>query len=303
MKKALFYAFLGWSFVAASCKETVSPTTNSDGALAEDTTYVAPTVDPAENRKVLIEELTGVTCTNCPKGAQVLEKLLEDNPDGLVVMSFHTGIFSDPIPGKSIQNFQTAEARSLRDKLWGTPGAYPASLFDRLPINTSSSTPLFVEGPDSWAAFFAQDKAQSATPLNLAVTSVYNETAGQYDITVTVKYTQGVTADHALNVFLSQDSIIDVQEYSPSVYDTAYVFNHVVRKALTDPVYGRIIAKGQDKIAGRVYIYRTSVKIDPADAVQQYWKAEHMHVTAFVSVANNLNDFHIVQVRQTALKQ
>jgi len=302
MKRTFFYAALGLSLAMASCKETVTPTSNSSGTLAEDTTYVESPVEPAEKRKVLIEELTGVTCVNCPDGAKKLKEMLDANPDGLVVMSYHTGIFSDPIPGKSKQNLQTTEARSLREKLWGSPNAYPTALFDRIPINTGTTTPLYVDGYDSWASFFANDKAMyPTTPVNIKITSAYNETKKQYDIEVAVKYTQAVTSDNALHVFLSQDSIIDVQEYSPTVYDTAYVFNHVFRKALTDPIYGRTIAKGQNKIAGTVYIYRTSIAIDPADAVQQYWNASKMHVTAFVSIANDVSNFRILQAQQTEL--
>jgi hypothetical protein len=304
MKKTIFYAALGLSLIATSCKETVEPTTASGGSTpAEDSTYVDQNIDPPEARRMLIEELTGVTCVNCPDGAQVLKKMLSDNPNSLSVLSYHTGSFSDPIAGLSNQNFQTVDGTALRTKLWGSPNAYPTAIFDRIKINPSVTNPLFVDGYGEWPAFLATDKAKyTTTPVNLKVTSTYIDAKKQYNIEVTVKYTQDVTGDNALNVFLSQDNITDVQEYSPSKYDSFYVFNHVFRKALTDPIYGKIIAKDLPKTAGRVYIYRTSVAIDPTDAKQKYWKAEDMHVTAFVSVANDINDIHIMQVKQTSLK-
>lgn len=303
MKKTIFYAALGLSLIATSCKETVPPTTISGGTPAEDSTYVDSKVDPPQTRRMLIEELTGVTCVNCPDGALVLKKMLADNPNTLSVMSYHTGSFSDPISGLSNQNFQTPDGTSLRVKLWGSPNAYPTAIFDRIKINTAVTNPLFVDGYGEWPAFLALDKTQySTTPVNLSVTSQYDDTKKQYNIEVLVKYTQDVSSDNTLNVFLSQDNITDVQEYSPSKYDSFYVFNHVFRKALTDPIYGKIIAKGLPKTTGRVYIYRTAIAIDPTDATQKYWKAEDMHVTAFVSVANDINDIHIMQVQQTSLK-
>lgn len=291
--------------LASSCKETLTPMPLTDNILAEDTTYVEGTVEQPQARRYYIEELTGVQCTNCPQGAELLHDMIVANNGTLSVISFHSGQFSTPIseePYASKQNFQTDDGNILRNQVWGTGDAKPSAVFDRIPLGTDAN-PIFVNGFSNWNAALQSDKdAYTSTPINLYVTSTYNESAGRYDIEATVKFTSSVSYATSLNIFLSQDSIVDVQEYSPAKYDTAYIFNHVFRKALTNANVGIIILPElATKEAGRVFIYRTSVKIDPTDDIQKYWEAKQMRVTAFVNVANNSADKHVIQVQHTNL--
>jgi thiol-disulfide isomerase/thioredoxin len=275
----------------------------TEGTASEDSTYVA-TAEPPQSRRLLIEELSGVTCVNCPQGAEKLEEFSTQYPNQLSIITIHTGVFTDPIPGKSIQSFQTEDGIKLRDQVWNGQGNKPTAIFDRLFLG-SGTNKYFVDNYIAWANAILQDKAAlPATPLNLDVKSGYNESKAQYDIEVAVKYTQAVTGKHALHIFLTESKIIDVQELTSHVYNMNYEFNHVFRKSITPVSTGKQILPelGTDaKEAGRVYIYRTSLKINPDDAKQKFWVPANMKVIAFVTDMNAA-DKHVIHVQETNLK-
>lgn len=300
MKKLFIYTASALLLFAASCKEHGVPIDLSEQTPAEDTTYVGP-VEPAQDKRILVEELSGVTCVNCPQGAVKLEELDAANPGLLSIVTIHTGIFTDPIEGKSKQSFQTDDGVKLRSGVWTEQGSKPTAAFDRLQIGTQGNK-YFVDGYTEWSTKINTAKTTHPTsPIKLSVTSKYNEIKKQYDIEATVKYTEATTGQHALNLFLTESKIIDVQELSVSNYDMNYQFNHVFRKAITPAIGGKTFLADKDiKEAGRVYIYRTALKIDATDEKQKFWKPENMKVTAFVSnVAPN--DIHVIQVQETKL--
>lgn len=304
MKKTFIYTASALLLFAASCKENVLPMDFSEATLAEDSTYVAKVVEPAEPRRLLIEELSGVTCVNCPQGSEMLETLNTQNPGQLSIITFHTGTWSDPMIGKSIQDFRTDEGKELRDQVWGGEGNKPTAIFNRLLLG-SGLNKYFIDGYPSWPAAVIQDRAAHlTTPLNLSVKSTYNEKKDQYDIEVAVRYTQAVTGKNALHLFLTESKIIDVQELSATDFNMSYEFNHIFRKSLTPVSTGKVILPdlGTDtKEAGRVYIYRTALKIDPTNAKQKFWVPANMKVIAFVTDMSAA-DKHIIQVQETNLK-
>ncbi|KAA5532352.1 Omp28-related outer membrane protein [Taibaiella lutea] len=314
MKKTLLYTAAASMLFAASCKETLQPIVV--GSSSQDTflTYTEP-VEPAEARRIYIEELTGVTCVNCPAGAEELHTLSTVNyPNQLSIIAFHAGTsFTAPIGDitkqeTSKQDFRTTDGDQIWQNVWGPGDAKPCTVIDRIKglttVNNDANR-MYNNGKGTWEPAIEKDKTlYPATPVNMYITSTFNSEKSRYDIVVKVKYTEAVTKASALHVFLSQDSIVDAQ-LLPGEHNVKndYVFNHVFRKALTNAVTGKIILPDMaTKNAGLVYEYRTSVTIDPNDAVQKYWNADQMHVTAFVAVADNSADIHVMQVKDTKLK-
>lgn len=297
MKKTFIYSAVAFVLFATSCKENVVPIDLTNGPDDWDSTYV-DAIEPAEPRRLLIEELSGVTCPNCPQGAEELETLSKQNPNQLSIVTIHTGALTDPIP-ESKQNFQTADGRILREQVWYGQGNKPTAIFDRLFLG-SQTNKYFLDGYTGWANAIIQDKAaHPTTPVNITVNSTYND-KGWYDIEVTVKYTSTVTAKNALHIFLTESKIIDAQEYSKTNIDEEYEFNHVFRKAITPAATGKNITAS--KAAGSVFLYRTSLKIDPSDASQKFWKPENMTVVAFVTDMDAA-DKHVIHVKEVKLSK
>lgn len=282
---------------AASCKEHATPPTND--AAASDTTYTA-TAEAPQRKKILIEELSGVTCVNCPQGADQLDTLMKRNPDLLEVVTIHTGALTDRIPGHSIQNFQTDDGRALRELVWGEQGNKPTAAFDRRRYGNQGNT-YFVNVYTNWPDAVARAKNDGGTtPVNIYISSTYNSSQDRYEVEAKVAYTAAVTGQQALNIFLIENDIKDAQEYSTSNIDDNYIFNHVFRRAIT-PAVGRLFLTDRStKEAGRVYVFRTSFKIDPTDEKQKFWKPENMKLVAFVSMSEP-SDKHVLHVQETDL--
>src|ERR1043165_8630711 len=95
--KNVILPILGATLLFASCKET-APAIDF-GPKAADTSFTAAPEAP-DARIVVIEEFTGVTCPQCPKG-HVLIKSIEDanaNPDRIAAMGIQVFNFAQCNP-------------------------------------------------------------------------------------------------------------------------------------------------------------------------------------------------------------
>lgn len=299
MKKTLISIAVFTAIGATSCKE-YGVSINSNDSPSEDTTYIAAAVEQAEPKNFLIEELSGVRCGNCPDAALKMEELIEQNDHRLKVSVIHIGALSEPIKHKSpysIQNFATDYGKKVVQLVFGEMGSMPCMSGDRWNIGNESNR-YMVNGASNWASAIATMKGKSnTTPVNIKVTSVFNEEKDQYDITTTLHYTQPVAGTNTLNIFITENKIKDAFIDS----DTLITYNHVLRKTLTSSE-GRVILKDYPtKERGRVYVYRTTLKIEASDPQQSKWDPDNMKVLAFVSAAEP-DDKHVYQVQEIDLK-
>lgn len=298
MKKKFicFAAFV--ALFAASCKEH-GVSIDGNESLAEDSTYVKGTPDKAEVKNFLMEEMSGVRCGNCPEGAVFLEELNEANDNRFRVVAIHQGSLTNPITErtpKSLQDFTTDDGKKILQLIFGEQGNKPCVSFDRWAIGNGSNKYL-VDGASNWPPKITEMKGKrDKTPVNVQVESKFNAEKDQYDITVTLNYTENVTGGNKLFVYLTENEIKDAFIEA----DTMITYNHVFRKAVTDAA-GRDILSDVSKEPGRVYIYRATLKIDGTDAKQKLWKPENMKVVAFVSNAA-ADDKSVLQVQETNLK-
>lgn len=297
MKKKFIYLAAGIAMIAVSCKEQGKLEVL---AAAEEETYVSDIVEPPQTKRILIEELSGVKCVNCDEGATLLHQMSEENQGQLSIVTLHAGSqFTTPVKEKSKQDFRTVDGEEIV-KIIGD-GAKPSSAFDRQLLDDPNYKYLL--DISKWANGLSRVKTMApTTPVNIYTKSTYNTQKKTYDIEITLKYTKAVTQKQALHVFLTESDIVDVMETSAGKYDEAFVFNHVFRDAIT-PVIGRtFLSDVATKEPGRVYIYRTSYKIDDTDSKQSKWNEDNMSVVAFVSTFGEGDDIHVVQVQESKLK-
>jgi len=102
--------------------------------LLKDTTYVTKDIPSNAIKNVLIEDISGVKCNNCPKAAEIAHNIQSKNEKGrVVVMTLHSknfGIFTDPF-ADSQDTFNTDEATLIIDNLMGDITGLPAGAIDR----------------------------------------------------------------------------------------------------------------------------------------------------------------------------
>lgn len=293
MKRILGFGIASLLLIT-SCKE--QPIIIDTGGSYDnwDTTYMAD-VESAQAKFYLLEELTGVRCSNCPEGAEFLEELNAQNDHKFIIVGLNTGALTLPIPGRSEQDFRTEDADQIRTLVFGGEGNKPSVSFDRLKLSNGQN-PYFVEAAPNWGQAIAQMKANaSTTPINIALKSEMSEE--NYNVEVKVHFTQTVQVPLALNLFLVEDDIWDafIEGNEPIQY------NHVFRKALTPAIGKMILNDKEQKEAGLTYVYRTSFQIDSEDAKQKLWNPEKMRVVAFVGKATT-EDKQVYQASSASLK-
>jgi len=244
---------------------------------------------PSGNRVALLEEFTGVGCTNCPKGSREIASLLTQFPDNLVAVSIHAGFFADT----SIFNFGQYDLRTEEGEfLYGYLGpnqGYPAGVVDRTPRTGNMQI-----GLQQWASAINND-IQIPPSIEIAITRTYDPGSHQLIVTIDGIGKENVTADLRLSVMLTESGIVDAQddkEATPNIV-LNYVHNHVLRDMLTPAAgepFATSIATGE-KFSRN---YTTTLNHE--------WVPENMEIVAFVSAVNG-NSFPVVQATHIHLTE
>ena len=190
--------------------------------------------DPRLNvtgRTVLVEEVTGVRCQNCPLGTQTLVALQQQyGKEKLVVVSIHAaGVFSVPYPS-SAYNFSTPEIQELANYIGPLEGFPTASINRRLLTNEPS---IFINPHTRWGGEVIQD-LQKDPSLAVSIDNTFNPASRALGIKVGILPDQALLGDYRLTVLITQDSIVDPQLNGVTLVQN-YIHRHVVRDVVSAP--------------------------------------------------------------------
>lgn len=221
---------------------------------------------------VLVEELTGVRCPNCPDGSTRLADLQQTyGKENLIVVSIHQAPdFSVPYTGANANkyDFRTAKGKELSDFIGVFEGA-PSAAIDR--YLTPNGTSLFVVPDSEWPGIVATEFGKDYN-LGLFLITNYDTASRKLDIQVNMAPEKTLDGELRLTVVLTQDSIQDVQNVH-NVINPNYYHRHVLRDVITQPV-GNIL--DEPFTAGAVITRKFSTTLN-AD-----WNAKHCAVVAYV---------------------
>lgn len=231
---------------------------------------VIPIDTTVANRKVLIEEFTGVGCVNCPAGSKEIENLLARYPNNLIAISIHAGFFSKPYTN-SVYDFRTDDADDLVGTYFGgEPFAYPSATINRQKTNTGS----FYVTLQSWPGLI-QEEIDEDVQVSLAMDHTYNEGSREMSLTVTIDPEETISNDLRISVLVTESGVVDYQLLpDPDGWTSDYKHKHILREIIT-PFDGDIVS-GQELIPGAP-VERTFTYTLPTD-----WNAEECTVVALV---------------------
>lgn len=285
-----------------SCKEQPVGVDFGEGKKS-DTTYIA-TVEPVQDKNYYIEEFSGVRCVNCPQGAAKLEELsnMPANKDRLKIVTIHAASFTSPDYTKgSKQDLSSEQAKRLMDLVYGGDMSKPQASIDRLNL-FNGTNPLI--GPRSeWENKLNTAKSTyPTTPVNIHISSTYDQGTNAYNIKVKLAYTANVTEPQYLSILLIEDSIVDNQ-IDPFLEN--YTYRHVYRQMLT-PINGTpILDTIPTKVPGRVYETNYSFKLDLSDGNEfrhNKWNLDNVHIVAFVHNATSGENKRVYHAEDAHLK-
>lgn len=277
MKAFSFILFtVAVSLTWVSCEKEIGPVINFNAPTGPsvDTTYMANPETPTP-RRILIEEFTGVTCTNCPAGHRAIQTMIDGNPGRITAIGYQPFQIAQANPSAETRNDnRTQKATDLGRSFGGVP-FLPCATFNRVPEESELLRPR-----NYWAAMLT-NRLQEASPINMTLTSAYDSSRRELQLTVRVAYTAEVSTKHRITVALTENHITDAQEESipgtPQVVTHPdYDHKHVFRDFLTAVTGESILDSVAVKQPGRVYERRFTYKLDGK------WNAANCTVAAFV---------------------
>lgn len=195
----------------------------------------------AGKQKVLIEEISGVRCPNCPDGSRLLEALNADFDSSLIVVTYHAGSFSRPY-AESKYDFKTSQTVSLMELL-GRPEGYPSAAIQRIPVPGQQT---YQRLPNTWTTTISDAvNAEPKVDLNLSVNTLNTSTT----LRVSALFLEDINAPVFLTVYLTEDGLVDPQADTKTSeeYIADFQHDHVLREVLT-PVEGTRWSDGYQKL-------------------------------------------------------
>lgn len=163
-----------------------------------------------ENRKVIIEEFTGVNCVFCPQGHTIANQIVQANPNNAFVINIHQGSFAQPSAGQP--DFRTTFGNAIAGQT-GLSG-YPAATVNRdvfpgiAPQGNPGTTAL---NRNNWTAA-ANQVLQQSSYVNVAVQGNINVQNNVITVIAEVYYTaSSPQATNKLNIALLQNNTLGPQ--------------------------------------------------------------------------------------------
>lgn len=163
----------------------------------------------AQNKKVILEEFTGVNCVFCPQGHTIANNIKNADPNNVFLINIHVGGFATPGAGQP--DFRTSFGTAIAGQsgLTGYPaGTVNRSVFAGLQQGAAGTTAM---SRNNWSSASNTTKAQSSY-VNVALQASINVQTNVLTVTVETYYTgTSPVTTNKLNVALLQNNTLGPQ--------------------------------------------------------------------------------------------
>lgn len=241
-------------------------------AMAEETPALVST--EAQNRKILIEEFTGIGCGNCPRAHRTSNGIVAAYPGQAFVINIHQGGYAN----NQTPNLTTAYGDALYNQSGASSFGYPAGTINRHYFEDNDAMYVI----DTKWATTAPKVLDMPSYVNVGAKASIDWTTRKLTVDVEVYYTATPeAASNYVNVALLQDYIPGPQSGMASnpaqVIDGQYSHMHALRDFLTDQWGDQIT----DLAAGKL-IKKTYEKVLPESIKDVDLKLEDLSVIVYV---------------------
>jgi hypothetical protein len=218
-----------------------------------------------ENRKVVLEEFTGIHCGYCPEGHAIAKEIYESDPYNTVLINIHAGGYA--VPSGSEPDFRTAYGDSFASAM-GVTG-YPSGTVNRHIYTTGQP---IAQNRGSWSGQATQIR-QLPSPVNLGLQSEFDETTRELTVTVELYYTEDNPIDNFLTVVFTENGYVGYQSDYTNGTQQNYTHNHILREILTAQWGDPIMQNTAGTAISKTYSYIVPAQYD----------IDNCDISAFVS--------------------
>ncbi|MCL1868725.1 MAG: Omp28 family outer membrane lipoprotein [Paludibacter sp.] len=226
-------------------------------------------------KTVLLEDFTGVYCSNCPRAAATAAGLQDALNEQLTVVSIHAGVFAT-------DSFRTTAGDAYRQFFYPTDESYPAGMISR----TKQQGDKYVEVNDAkWAALIINrlnslGSANSQIPnVKLNLTADYNQTDSSFVVNSSVTAHSQPKNALKLQLWLTESGIVSYQAGEGGGRN--YKHNHVLRDAING-IWGEDISVNTNEtvnyICEKYFLSQLNTTLSPRNS----GKPENMHIVGFI---------------------
>lgn len=238
-------------------------------------------VKPAEvGRAVLIEDLTGQRCINCPTGTDIITGIIETyGEDNVIAVGIHCGPLG--FAGNSKRVGLKTDTGDEYYTHWanGTNLGQPSAIFNR----KKGKGPI--DNLNNWAAEVGLIISEKAN-LSVNIANAYDAKTRTLTTKVGAFGVNG-TVSGKLQVWIVEDGIKAMQLMPDGSANQEYIHNHVFRAAVNG-TWGEEVTVKEGETTSKDYSY----------VLPETWNAENISVVAFVYNDNGVENVakkHIVE--------
>ena len=168
-----------------------------------------------ENKKVILEEFTGIHCGFCPEGHVIAQSIIDNNPGDAFVVNIHTGGYANPSAGEPDFRTEYGDAIAGQSGLTG----YPAGTVNRHVFPGYQQGSGTAQSRGSWSTTSNQILGQESY-LNVGIEAEIDRESRVATIHVEVYYTgDSPEATNLLNIMILQDNTLGPQSGGSNPYN------------------------------------------------------------------------------------
>jgi hypothetical protein len=226
-------------------------------------------------RVVVIEEFTGASCVNCPKGIAANDAIRSIYPYNVIVVEIHSNFLGQPATAGQV-NLRTPDAQAIEAFL-GNWLAKPEAAFNRLYDDVGLTYRYGT--PESWKSY-VDAELNKPPKVELKATTTFDDVSRELKINLTLTGLEAINEPVHLHCGISESNIIaDQLDNTGKLLN--FVHNHVLRKMIT-PIPGE---KVTDVLSSGQTISKEYSFTLPQDSI--LWKPENCKVFAYASMDQN----------------
>jgi len=215
---------------------------------------------------VLLEDFTGVFCSNCPRAAATASVLKSALGEHLTVVSIHAGTFAT-------DSFRTAAGYAYQQYFYLQNNAYPAGMISRTKVNGN-----YINTNDAkWGNDILNRLKAKIPNIRITIEPDYNPTDSSFVVKSSILAKVKPKNPLKLQLWLVESEIVSFQVGQGN----NYVHNHVLRDAING-IWGEDISvninEASDYISEKYFLSKLKTNTSPKNS----GKPENMVVVGFI---------------------